>query len=358
MEAGCGPTCKLKCHEKIDDYTRKAVFQSYWAMGDVNKQREFIARHTEKTKVERHRIRGKPRSKDPAENTDQHYKRTSTIKYFFTVESDKIKVCLTFFLATLDVSHKFVKNAISPSPAGIIQNDRRGKKSNPKKTPEHILECIRKHIASFDAVPSHYCRKESKRTYLSENLNITEMHRLYVKECTSNGSPASSRAIYRRVFCDEFNLSFHVPKKDACSVCEGFKSSSPEQREQQEEAFKEHMKNKEEARELKLELKMKAEESETFYAGCFDLQQVLQCPYGRNNLFYYKRKLDVYNLSVYSLGDGDAHCYLWDEMQANRGANEVGSCLFKHWKKLPERERQTSPCLQTTAPDKIKIVIF
>jgi hypothetical protein len=333
----------------MDGDARRAVFHSFWKIDDTTKQKEFIARHTEKTQVKRRRIRGKPRS----DNSDQHYKRSSTIKYFFTSGGDKIKVCLTFFLATLDVSHKVVKNAVKgESPEGIVQSDQRGKGSNPRKTPENILEGIRNHIASFEAIPSHYCRKESKRTYLPSHLNITEMYRLYKEESANKGNPASSFTIYRTVFCDEFNISFHIPKKDACSVCEGSKNASPEQ-EQQEEAFNQHMRNKDEARDLKEELKMKAKKSETFYTGCFDLQQVLQCPYGQNNLFYYKRKLDVYNLSIYSLGDGAAHCYMWDEREAKRGANEVacsGIC-----RKSLEQGKLKWPYSLIIAPGKIKI---
>ena len=28
--------------------------------------------------------------------------------------------------------------------------------------------------------------------------------------------------IYRKIFCDEFNISFHKPKKDQCAVCERY----------------------------------------------------------------------------------------------------------------------------------------
>ena len=69
-----------------------------------------------------------------------------------------------------------------------------------------------------------------------------------------------------------------------------------------------------------------------FVAACFDLQQVLQCPYGEVNMFYYKRKLTVYNLSIYTLGTQDGNCYMWDETIAKRRSCDIGSCLLKYLK--------------------------
>ena len=76
--------------------------------------------------------------------------------------------------------------------------------------------------------------------------------------------------------------------------------------------------------------KENAKTDSQFAAACFDLQQVLQCPFGDVNLFYYKRKLSVYNLYVYSLGDGRGVCYMWDETSARRGACDIGSCVMHY----------------------------
>ena len=67
----------------------------------------------------------------------------------------------------------------------------------------------------------------------------------------------------------------------------------------------------------------------------FDLQAVLQTPCSLVSQIYYMRKLNCYNLSVYNLGNKDATCYLWSEIDANRGACEIGSCLYLYLKSLP-----------------------
>ena len=76
------------------------------------------------------------------------------------------------------------------------------------------------------------------------------------------------------------------------------------------------------------EYSLKLKETPEHTAACFDLQQVLQCPYGNISQFYYSRKAAVYNLSIYCLGSGLGTCYMWCQTTAGRGACEVASCIF------------------------------
>jgi hypothetical protein len=45
--------------------------------------------------------------------------------------------------------------------------------------------------------------------------------------------------------------------------------------------------------------------------------------------FYYKRKLSIYNFTVFVMGNNIGTCFVWDETVGGRGCNEVGSCLIK-----------------------------
>lgn len=47
---------------------------------------------------------------------------------------------------------------------------------------------------------------------------------------------------------------------------------------------------------------------------------------------HYKRRLASYNLTFYYVKNGDAACYVWNEIIVEQGANEVGSCVlnFSH----------------------------
>ena len=47
------------------------------------------------------------------------------------------------------------------------------------------------------------------------------------------------------------------------------------------------------------------------------------------------RKLNCYNLSIYNLGTQNATCYIWSEVDAKRGACEIGSALYLQMLSLP-----------------------
>jgi len=61
----------------------------------------------------------------------------------------------------------------------------------------------------------------------------------------------------------------------------------------------------------------------------FDLQKVLTAPRGESSSFYYKRKFATYNLTVYDIGKKSGYCFMWNESEAKRGANEIATCLIK-----------------------------
>ena len=54
-----------------------------------------------------------------------------------------------------------------------------------------------------------------------------------------------------------------------------------------------------------------------------------------NSVSFYKRSLWVYNLTI---NDSDSKtptkCYMWNEITAQRGGNEITSCVFKHIQNL------------------------
>ena len=93
------------------------------------------------------------------------------------------------------------------------------------------------------------------------------------------------------------------------------------------ERFEEHQENKAKVREMKEEDKKKAKMNSNHRSACFDLQQVLEIPYSEVSLFY-KRKLHVYNLSLYDFGTNDGHCYVWPQTVGRRGSSEIASMVY------------------------------
>lgn len=61
-----------------------------------------------------------------------------------------------------------------------------------------------------------------------------------------------------------------------------------------------------------------------------------QTPHPGDSQIYYKRKLSVYNFTIYEHHSADGFCYVWDEINSGKGASEIGICLFQYLKNLPE----------------------
>ena len=95
------------------------------------------------------------------------------------------------------------------------------------------------------------------------------------------------------------------------------------------ETYDRHITNKRFVKESKEKDKYLAQVSLTHATACFDLQQVLTLPQGKSSCLYYARRLNNYNLTVYSSGTRRGFSYLWNECVANRGSSEIGSCVLK-----------------------------
>ena len=48
------------------------------------------------------------------------------------------------------------------------------------------------------------------------------MYRHYVEECNAKGKAFSKEWLFRKVFNEEFNLSFKLPAVDTCDTCDSF----------------------------------------------------------------------------------------------------------------------------------------
>ena len=134
-------------------------------------------------------------------------------------------------LATLGVSESFVHNALGNQQGGVyLGTDKRGKHEPHNKTTKYAMEVVRKHIESFPVVDGHYTRKDSNRKYLGADLNIARMYQLYLEQSKGEipEKDIVSRSVYRKVFNEEYNFSFHVPKKDQCGLCISYHQAKDE----------------------------------------------------------------------------------------------------------------------------------
>ena len=98
---------------------------------------------------------------------------------------------------------------------GRVHIDKRGKNQSGNAKSGLVIDSIIQHIASFPVKTSHYTSREYR--YLNEKLNILIMYKLF-KEVHPEQNVKYS--YYKKIFKEQFSLSFGRPQVDTCSTCE------------------------------------------------------------------------------------------------------------------------------------------
>ena len=140
--------------------------------------------------------------------------------------------------------------------------------------------------------------------------------------------------MFNRIFNGEFNISFHVPKKDQCDFCESFNNFDENGKLELLKSFDLHQKEKELSRKEKEKDKNNVDGTHVFV---YDLQAVMPVPKGQVSSFYYKSKVNCYNFTISDLHAKNVDCYVWNETEGKRGAVEIGSCVLNHLKNLESK---------------------
>lgn len=198
-----------------------------------------------------------------------------------------------YFLKTLDISGRkiqwFLENKFP------TYEDKRGKHVK-KKASNEGKEIIRNHIKSFPKVETHYCRASVKREYIDPCLSVSKMYDLYVFHCNSKGIIPEKLYTYRNIFNNDFNLGFHMPTKDRCDLCEEYKISQNVQDVRDQLNIKKydaHIQSK-----VRTKMERYNDRTSEKAVLCFDLENLITCPQANISVFFYKRKLNVYNLTA------------------------------------------------------------
>lgn len=335
LKAAC--ICKKKCFEKFTPEERQTLFASFYKLSSSG-QNQFVANSIEEEEKHVQRLR---------RNDGKKSRRNFTRKYFMTkTNGKKIQVCQTMFLNTFDVTLKKARVVVEKkrsSGSKICSEDNRGKHKNHPKVPENDKLLIKEHINLFPAYQSHYSRSHTQKKYLPPDLSIAQMHRLYVDYCKERNIQPRNASLYRKIFVEEFNLSFHKPKNDTCSKCDKFamqlKCCENEiERTSIKEEKNRHLDLAESAYESKRKDKEESHNNPGYVTMSFDLQKCLPTPYLRSGMSFYKRQLWTFNLTIYqTIGkESSSLCYLWNETIAGRGGQEMGSCVYHYLHNMVE----------------------
>ena len=197
-EKSCG--CALKCCEKLSTDKRKAIHQGFWAMGNFDVQNAYICGCIQVKQVQHHY--------SPAGSSSR---RGNARLYYIRDGEYSVRVCKSTFL----LMHGLSNGRVSRTLQGIAQTggfpklDQCGRQEPSNKTSDEDLTFIHEHIESFPSYTSHYSRSDSPdREYLSPDLSFSKLYSLYRDTCTEKGRKPVSDWVYRKVFNEQYNLSF------------------------------------------------------------------------------------------------------------------------------------------------------
>ena len=152
-------------------------------------------------------------------------------------------------------------------------------------------------------------------------LLYQEKYEPQVKE--TGAKPVVKKWLYRKIFTEEFNLSFGYPRSDTCETCDllqiAIKASDSEvEREKLQREIAEHQHKASQGY-----LQLRADTEATKDTGdhtllTFDLMQNLPVPTLTHGSMFYSRQLWVYNFGVHNTTTGTASMYMWNEAIASR----------------------------------------
>ncbi|KAE9522140.1 hypothetical protein AGLY_017400 [Aphis glycines] len=165
--------------------------------------------------------------------------------------------------------------------------------------------------------------KDSSRKYIPTHWKLAA---LYEEFKIKYPDVKVNRKFYETQFHD-LNLAIKVPNKDTCMTCDHKPELSV--------ALIVHQEQADLAYSMKKEDKLISKENPQHQTFTFDMQQCLPTPVITSSLAFYKRQLWTYNLTIHNCDSNQTFCDLWNETLAYRGANEVGSCLYKYLLNLP-----------------------
>lgn len=318
--------CKFKCNKFVSREQAENIFKEFWDMEDNDKS-HFYDKTTKRLPKERTR----------PENAESARPRTYSFQYFFVINEDKKRVCKAFYLGVLAVSQRRISYFHEKKKCGVTQTptkDKRGTKTK-KRIPEEDRQHIRDHINAFPRVEGHYCRKDTKKDYFEQGLNLSKLYELYVEWCQEKKYNVQKKWLYDNIFNNEFNIGFFIPKKDQCDICQEHMTKLAQNfvlRQQEVNVFETHMKEKEYARNEKQN--DRDSKSEHRVVVCFDMQRVLTCPQSSISVFYYSRKFSVFNLTGYDLNQRQGYCMLWHEGVSGRDGNDIASATVRLLEKI------------------------
>lgn len=327
--------CKFECFTKINDIAKQDILTMFNNIGNKEKQDIFLGGQIVIKKVARSRS-----------TLGEGPKRSCSCEYTIKIGTTLHRVCKNAFCSLYGVSKKRVELLINHLKDNIpAHKDMRGKHTNrPNMIPEDVVHQIDTHIRSFPKRTSHYSRsKNENKFYLSPELNMQKMHKLYLQKyeadiyvAIQNDEKVKPQVTYDyfcRHFVSHYNYSFGKPRSDTCQTCDRLDNLISAEK---NEELKSKLITEKEVHEKKATYfytKMKedtaeiSKNNEEMELLAFDFQQNIPLPHVTSGDVFFKRQLWEYNFCVFAASSRKSYFFMYDETIAKKGANDVVSFL-------------------------------
>ena len=319
--------CSMGCFKKLSSSDRTKILKEFNHLGTFDLQTAYLHGLIHRYEPKRRYTSGR----------ESDCKRKNSFSYYIRYGGKEIRICLRTFCSIHGISIKRVRNIRSNNRI-TPPLDQRGKHNNrPNQIPETTIGYVKRHILSFPRQTSHYSRNSNpNRRYLTPDLNIAKLHRLYQQKCDELNWPTVIESMYRNVFCENFNFNFGSPKSDTCKTCETLNCHIKDSIDDESKAkFVKELQDHHDVAEfgfqsLRNDTELAQSEPDLYAVFSFDLQQNLPTPHIQTNLVFYLRQLWVYNLGIHNVGNGNGYMCMWSENIASRGSDEIASCLLSY----------------------------
>jgi hypothetical protein len=321
--------------EKIPEEDLMEMFAEFYSINSKNQQDSFLQGLMEIKPIERRR----PKEGTPENQTKG---KRHSIFYHLSDRGENIQVCKNAILKLYSITSKRLRRISDLLSEGKTPKDLRGK--NPKGNAIPVTTCqkMKDHIECFPTKISHYTGKPI--TYLSSDLNIKTMHKLFKAEHPGIKCEYST---YYTFYKENYNYRFGRPQKDVCGNCEELntklKSNTLNDNAKRAAAAEKmiHVRRAEKFYSALKEITKKCEDETDTYGICVDYMQNLPLPHIPVQEIFYYRQLWVNCFCVYDLKTKKSTTYLYHEGIAKKGGNEVSSFIHHYMKNhIPESAKE------------------
>lgn len=317
-------TCKRNCANLIDACAQKEIFDNFNSLsfsGKIKYLRSIAKREAVKENL----------------NPRVVLKKKEQFTSFYLNDDNGIshRVCSKFVKNFLQINRTKIFRAVSSIEKNPNAADRRGKFPKAKTNSADITFMV-DFISTFPRYESKINAHTSEIKYFHPSLSLKKIYQLYENACAFKEREILSKYIFDNILKKRFeNLKPFKSSKSVCHACEEIKKKkkpkvlSEEMKENIQQIEDEHLTDVKNSKEEFLKCISDAEENNTAILT-FQLQRPLELPCVSMEESYDWRHMWFSNCCIFDEITKQGYMYTWDESIAQRGQEEIASCLFKY----------------------------